>query len=154
MAEVTPRDFVDQELRLIEKVFNQAQVLRPMFILVKGADRALVPAAFQNTIHKDLISEGVKDLVKISDPDIVIFAAEAWTATVPDLNYRGPSPAERPDRIEIIQLRIEFKTGEKFDCQANILREKGVARLSPFRVESGGLAMGRFVDFFPIKSTN
>jgi hypothetical protein len=156
MAEITPREFVDIELKLIEKVFDQTHVLRPMIIIVKDNDRYVIPASFQNDLHKDIVSQGIKDLVKKADPDIVIYSAEAWSATLDEyIDGVTPPASQQPNRVEIIAAQIEFKTGEKYSCQARILRHGDQPpRLDKFEVSTGGMSMGRFVDFFPIGKTN
>jgi hypothetical protein len=126
-----------------------------MIVLIKNDQRTAIPVEFHGDAHKDMMSQGIKDLVKRSEPDIVIYSAEAWALTVKEYEEGvTPRPTNHPDRIEVVIARIEFKTGEKYDCQAKILREKGEARLNKFEVLPGGMSMGRFVDFFPIGRTN
>lgn len=150
---MTPKEFVDFELRIVENVFNKAQVLHPMVVFVKDNLRSIITAEFRNDAHKDVLSQGIKELVKKADPDIVIYSCEAWAVNVKDPN-EDTQPAYHPNRSEVAVVRIEFKTGEKYDCQAKILRQKGQARLDKFEVLPGGLSMGRFVDFFPITKMN
>jgi hypothetical protein len=156
MAEViTPREFVDQELMLMGHVFNEQNVIHPMVVFVKNGQRSAVMAEFRNDLHKEILSESIKELVKRSEPDVVIYAAEAWTVNVPKYTEGvTPRPMYHPDRVEVIIVRIEFKTGEKYDCQASIIRERGKPRLSKFEVLPGGMTMGRFVDFYPVTRTN
>jgi hypothetical protein len=152
---MTPRELVDQELILIEKTFNMQKVLNPMVVFIKDNHRSIIMAEFHNDAHKDMVSQGIKDLVKINGPDIVIYSAEAWSTVVKEYKEGvTPRPAYHPDRIEIVVAQIEFKTGEKYSCQAKILREKGKAWLDKFDVMQGGMSMGRFVDFFPITRMN
>jgi hypothetical protein len=155
MVEIIPREFVDQELMLIEHVFNQQNVVHPMVVFVKDDMRSAVMAEFRNDLHKEILSQSIKELVKRSEPDIVIYAAEAWAVNVPEyIEGVTPRPTVHPDRIEVIIVRIEFKTGEKYDCQANIIREKGNPHLSKFEVLPGGMSMGKFVDFYPVTRMN
>jgi hypothetical protein len=155
MAELTPREFVDQELMLMEHVFNQQNVVHPMIVFVKDNRRSAFIAEFRNDLHKEMLSEGIKELVKRSEPDMVIYSAEAWVTYLPEyIEGVTTRPMHHPDRIEMVVVHIEFKTGEKYDCQAKIIREKGVAHLDKFEVLPGGLSMGRFVDFYPVTRTN
>jgi hypothetical protein len=156
MAEIIPREFVDIELKLIEKVFDQTHVLRPMIVIIKGNDRYVIPAEFHNDLQKDIVSQGIKDLVKKAEPDIVIYSCEAWSANVAEYEEGVTPPAsQQPNRVEVIAAQIEFKTGEKYSCQARILRHGDQPpRLDKFEVSTGGMSMGRFVDFFPIGKTN
>jgi hypothetical protein len=155
MAEITPREFVDRELMLMEHVFNEQNVVHPMVVFVKNNQRSGIMVEFRNDLHKEILSESIKELVKRSDPDIVIYAAEAWTVTVPISEYTERTRAfNNPNRIEVVVVRIEFKTGEKYDCEAKIIRERGKPRLSKFEVLPGGMSMGRFVDFYPVTRTN
>jgi hypothetical protein len=152
---ITPREFVDQEIMLIEHVFKCQHVVHPMVIFVKDDKRSAVMAEFRNDLHKQILSDSIKELVKRSMPDIVIYAAEAWVAVVPDY-IEGVTlrPMYHPDRFEVVIVHIEFKTGEKYDCQAKIIRERGEPHLSKFEVLPGGMSMGRFVDFYPITRMN
>jgi hypothetical protein len=155
MAELTPREFVDQELMLMTHVFNQQTVVHPMVFFVKDGKRSAFIAEFRNDLHKQMLSDGIKELVKRSEPDMVIYSAEAWAAYVPEyIEGVTPRPINQPNRIEIVIVHIEFKTGEKYDCQAKIIREKGKAHLDKFEILPGGLSMGRFVDFYPVTRTN
>lgn len=152
---MTPREQVDLELQIIANVFNVRKVVDPMVIFIKDDKRSMVLAEFRNDIHKDILSQGIKELVAKSMPDIVVYTAEAWMTF--EKNYKPGEtirPAYHPNRVEIIVARIEFKTGEKFDCHAKILRSKGEATLDKFEVMPGGMSMGRFVDFYPISKTN
>jgi uracil phosphoribosyltransferase len=127
-----------------------------MVIFVKGDLRTAVPVEFHNDIQKDVMSQGIKELVKKAEPDIVIYTAEAWAATVDEYKEGvTPPPRLQPNRVEIVFVQIEFKTGEKYSCQAKILREAGKeAQLETFHIISGEMGMGRFTDFFPITRTN
>lgn len=155
---MTPREAVNLELKLIERIFNERKVVHPMVVIIKGNKRTIIqPVEFHNDIHKDNLSQGVKDLVKKSNPDMVVYMAEAWAVFMPPEEYNPkttPRPSEHPDRAEIVVARIEFKTGEKYQCDARIIREHGKARLGRFKVLPGGNDMGRFVDFFPVTRTN
>jgi hypothetical protein len=149
---MTPSEFVTQELGLIEKTFNQLQVLNPIVVFVKDDRRTIIGVEFHSDAHKDMMSEGIKELVKRSEPDIVIYSAEAWMIVAKGVT---PRPSHHPNRIEIVIARIEFKTGEKYDCSAKILREKGKAWLDKFDINpDGGMSMGRFVDFYPVTRMN
>jgi hypothetical protein len=153
---MTPSEFVTQELGFIEKTFNQFNVLSPMVVFVKDNRRTIIAAEFHNDAHKDMVSEGIKELVKRAEPDVVIYSAEAWMIVAKEYK-EGVTirPSYHPDRIEIVTARIEFKTGEKYDCSAKILREKGKAWLDKFDINpDGGMSMGRFVDFYPVTRMN
>jgi hypothetical protein len=152
---MNPREAVDLELNLITQVFDKQKVVHPMVVFIKDDRRTIAMVEFHSDAHKDMMSEGIKQLVRESMPDLVIYTAEAWRAFVPEyIEGVTPRPALHPDRVEVIIARIEFKTGEKYDCEAKILREKGQARLDKFEIMPGGMSMGRFVDFFPIGRTN
>lgn len=153
MAEVDTLGFVNTELKLIEFVFNKAHVLKPMVILIKDEKRTGLIAEFHSEIHKEMMSQGIKDLVKVLEPDVVIYFAEAWTYRAKSLKDYVPA-SQHPNRIEIVSVRIEFKTGEKYDCEAKILRQDGQVHLDKFEILPGGMSMGRFVDFYPITRTN
>ena len=151
-----PREFVDQELNLISAMFAVQKEIYPMAVLVKDDKRYGIPVRYENAAHKDIVSQGIKDLVKASEPDIVIYMAEAWVIVIKDKSDRLslPVPSKHPDRTEIVVVQIEFKTGEKFGCQAQILRDHGTPRLDKFEVLVTDVTMGRFVDFFPVYRTN
>ena len=151
-----PREFIQEELKLINLMFEKKKEIYPMVVLIKEGKRHLIPVYFDNDAHKDIVSQGIKDLVKKSEPDVVIYMAEAWTVTVKDKQMRMgiPRPLEHPDKLEVLLVHIEFKTGEKYGCQAHILRDKGLSQLSKFEILDQDLSMGRFVDFFPQKRVN
>jgi hypothetical protein len=151
-----PHEFVEQELKLIHQVFDIQKEIYPMVILIKDDKRYQVPISYTSAAHKDIVSQGIKDLVKRSDPDVVIFAAEAWTKIIRDKNDRIPiavSPSD-PDKIEILVVQIEFRSGEKFGCEARIIQHQDTRLLDKWKIMDCDRSMGRFVDFFPIKRLN
>lgn len=151
-----PLQFVEQELQLISKLFNQQKALNPMVVLVKGDKRYLIPAVYNNTAQKDIVSQGIKDLVKKAEPDIVIYVAEAWMVSIPqeEIFKRIISPSKSPDKVEIVVVQIEFKTGEKFTQFAKINRNGIQVILDDFKAAGTDLSAGRFMDFFPPTKLN
>ncbi len=150
-----PREFVEQELVLINQLFDVQKEIYPMAVLVKGDDRYQIPVHYSSSAHKDIVSQGIKDLVRRAEPDVVVYVAEAWMKIIRNKSDRLPwNSADDPDKIEIVNVQIEFKTGEKFGCTARINREDGPVHLDKFEINNDDFSMGRFVDFFPIKRTN
>jgi hypothetical protein len=151
-----PQEFVQQELRNINNLFSKQKEIYPMVVLIKEGRRHLIPVYYENDAHKDIVSQGIKDLVKRAEPDIVIYMSEAWMITVKDKFERLhiPRPKDHPDKVEILVVHIEFKTGEKFGCQANILRNTNPPCLSKFEIFNADLSAGRFIDFYPQKRVN
>jgi hypothetical protein len=151
-----PREFVDLELKLLHQIFDIQQEIYPMAILVKDGKRFQVPVNYSNTAHKEIVAQGIKDLVKKSDPEIVIYVAEAWAKVIRDKFDRlevGVSVHD-PDKYEIVVVQIEFKTGEKFGAEARITMYEGKRLLKDWEVVDAYSSMGRFVDFFPTKRYN
>jgi hypothetical protein len=153
--EIDQRQFIEVELKLINEMFDKQKEIYPMAVLIKEERRYLVPVSYSSSAHKDIVSQGIKDLVKTSDPDVVVYVAEAWSKTIRDKFDRLPLNVSRdPERIEIVMAQIEFKTGEKYGCEAKIIRDDGAPRLGEFKISMGDCSFGRFTDFFPIKRTN
>ena len=126
-----------------------------MAVLVKEDRRTMMLLPFNNEIQKDLASAALKDLVIRADPDIVVFVAEAWSAYVKLEELKNPNytrPSERKDEMEIVAVQIEFKTGEKYSCHADIVRNGDSVELKEFEVIADQNSMGKFVDFYPPKS--
>lgn len=134
MTEMTSWEFVERELELTRQMFLRQHVIQPMvmFIFIELNQRMAVVAEFHSQPHKEIISQGIKDLVKRVDPDIVVYSAEGQI-----------------DEVDVVVVRAEFKTGEKYECTAKVLR-RGRLRLDEFEVKSGGVSMGSFADFYPI----
>jgi hypothetical protein len=150
-----PRQFVEQQLQVIRLLFEEQKELYPTVILIKDNTPYQVNAHYNNEAHKDIVSQGIKDLVKGTQPDAVIFFAEAWMKTIKSREDRIKARLSLdPDRIEIVTVQIEFKTGEKFGCTAKILRDEKNISLDKFEITGNDFSMGRFVDFFPITRTN
>jgi hypothetical protein len=151
-----PREFVDIELKLIQRLFSIQKEVYPMVVLVKNDDRYQIPVQFQNAAHKDIVSQGIKDLVKRSEPDVVIYMAEAWVKVIKtkfDRIITSITPADL-EKFEIVCVQIEFKSGEKYSAEAKIIREDRKVKLEPFEFMNVDMSMGRFMDFFPIGKTN
>ena len=152
---MTPRRLVELELKLANMMFDQLKVIHPMVVFVKGEQRAMMPAEFHSELDKDQLAQTVRELVKRSEPDCVVYIAEAWAViSTKEEVEKGLRPMHHPNREEIVFLQIEFKTGEKYSCEARIVREKGEARLDKWNVKSDAFSVGRFVDFYPIGRTN
>jgi hypothetical protein len=154
MGDVASRMFVDLELKLIRYIFDRSKCIEPMIVLVKGDGRTVTPLSFQNDDQKDIVTEGIKVLVKMTDPDIVVYMCEACCVKRTSKDIDELRPSDHPNRIEMVIVRIEFKTGEKYDCSANIIRKEEEVLLSEFEVLPGEYTMGRFVDFYPIGKAN
>ena len=159
MAEIDPNKFVEQELAVIKYMFSQQKEIYPMVTLIEGDKRFPIPLHYRDDEQKDIVSIGIKNLVKERKPDAVVYIAEAWAVIIKDKTDRLdfiPRPTYHPDRIEQVIAQIEFKTGEKFGCYANIIRDGPIPRLEKFVTNdySRNMSMGRFCDFFPIKQHN
>lgn len=147
--------FITIELVLLSSLFEVQKGINPFAIIVKGEDRFLVPLTYKNATHKDIVSQGLKDLVRTMEPDAIVYAAEAWIKLVKSVNDEMPtSLADDPDRGEILMVQIEFKSGEKYSCMANIIREKEDVKLSQFDIKSSEPISGRFCDFYPPRTLN
>jgi hypothetical protein len=148
---VTPRELVNNELKVVGQIFAQRKIIQPMVVLIKQGARSLWPLAFENSYEKEVLSELIKTLVSRSMPDTVVYMAEAWMAAVANLEEYRKSPRikERADRKEIVMVQIEFKTGEQFSCIADIIRNGDAAWLGKFTIEDKNFGTGRFMDFFP-----
>src|SRR6516225_3586686 len=104
-----PREVVDQELSIISATFAVQKAIEPMAVLIKDDRRFGVNAYYENDAHKEIVSQGIKDLVKRFDPDIVIYMAEAYTKVIK--GKRGVIPARISpsdlEAIEIVTVQIE-----------------------------------------------
>jgi hypothetical protein len=148
------KTFVDQELMLVNKIFNDLKEIRPMAILIKDNHRVCIPTHHANDAQKDIVSQGIKELVKRSEPDTVVFMNEGWMVQMKGQVDLDIKPSLHADRIEVVIVQIEFKTGEKFGCIADIIRDGKEAKLGKFDITHDQSSMGRFVDFFPPKHMN
>ena len=152
----TPRDIVDVELKAVRWLFDTQKEIAPMVVFINGTEHSMLPLSFENDYEKDLASDVIRRLVKEMEPDGVIYMSEAWTLNIKSDKVPKdlPRPSESKDRIEVVIVSIEFKTGEKFSCQARIQRAENSVTLGEFDVSENYTLMGRFVDFFPPKRLN
>jgi len=146
-----PREYVDLELKLLHQIFDIQQEIYPMAVIVKDGNRFQVPINYTNAAHKEIVAQGIKDLVKKSDPDMVVYVAEAWAKIVRDKLDRLDIAAHDPDKYEIVVVQIEFKTGEKYGAEAQITMYEGKRLLKDWEIVDCNMSMGRFMDFFPAK---
>jgi hypothetical protein len=153
---MTPREIVDVELNAVRFLFDTQKEIHPMAVFVRDGEHNMLPLTFDNDYEKDLASNMIRRIVKKENPDAVIYMAEAWSLILKEkeLPKDLPRPSESKDRIEVVIVTIEFKTGEKFSCQARILREKDTVTLDKFDVSQDQMLMGRFVDFFKPEKLN
>lgn len=148
-----PREFVDKELKLVTEAFNIMKELSPTVFFIKNDNRVTIPANFNSDAQKDIVSQGIRELVKGTMPDIVIYVSEAWAVVTKDPE-KEIRPMFNPKRIEVLVVQIEFKSGEMFGCSANIIRDGKEPRLGEFRIIDNKMDTGRFTNFFPPKSVN
>lgn len=140
------RKFIDDELSLVREFFSRQGSFHPMAVFIKEGHRIICDLPpFNNSIEKDMISMELKRLVRDMMPDTVIMIAEAWSG---ELDQHGEMPK---NRREIVHVQIEFRTGEKYCGDADIIRGPGKPSLGPWTVEDTSRDSGRFVDFFPPK---
>lgn len=140
---------VEYELSLITQLFDHQKEIYPFVVLVKEERRYQIPANTSNAANKDIVSQGIKDLIKKTQPDLVVYCAEAWMNVVTDKLDRIKKQFQT-EHIEIVLVHIEYKTGEKFGRAARIKRNGQSARLAKFQPMGDDLTQGRFMDFFPV----
>ena len=141
---------VTDELYLIRELFNKQMRLLAYLVLIKEEQRFLVPVSFKDDEHKDVVGQGMRDLVREVMPDVVIFTSEVWISKLDMKAYKeGRMIREANDRQEAVQVLFEFKTGERFLKCAHIMRTGELARLARFEDWDYKTLTGRFVDFFP-----
>jgi hypothetical protein len=146
---MTPQEIVQEELAIITRFFNREKEMDTIFILVNDDFHVSLPVIFNNTTEKDHASIRLRQLTAEAMPDYVIYVSEAWTVCVEDEDKDIP-PSEHPDRIEIVLVTIEFKTGEQFLCTANIKRDNDTVQLEEFQVKPNPRSnTGRFMNFYP-----
>jgi len=148
---MNPKQFAEQELKKITEAFNEQGMIDTAVYFFKDDNRFAIPVTFNNEAQKVAVEQGVKDMVKRAMPDTVIYVSEAWAAW---LNDDPRMPTDRPDRIEVVVVQIEFKTGEKYGCAADIIRNGGNIHLGEFKIVEGEQAQGLFTDFYPPSSVN
>src|SRR6516225_4205769 len=95
-----PREFVEQELALIRQVFEMQKEIYPMVILVKDDRRFQMPVYFHSSAQKDIVAQGIKDLVKKSEPDVVVYMAEAWVKFIKNKEDRTDK-----DKMEALEVQ-------------------------------------------------
>jgi hypothetical protein len=143
------KELVEIELKIITSIFNEQKCIEAMAVFVKGDDHAMMPLSMEDDEEKDIMSTAIRAVTKHLEPDAVIFISEAWATTVREYNIASNvRPSNYPDRVETVMVLVEFKTGEKYSCSANIIRN-GTPRLSKFTISQADQNMGRFSGFFP-----
>lgn len=147
---ISPRNFVKQELEVIRRLFGKVGSAPNLFACEKDGERVLFPIGnYRDSREKELMFQTLKMLVKELMPDVVIYMSEAWSVklTKPSIAVLLP-PSKHPNRVEVLIVQIEFKTGEQYSCMAEILRD-GKPRLAEFEVSNCMMYSSRFVDFYP-----
>jgi len=144
------RKFIDDELALVREVWTrQGNTLAAMAVFIVEDKRIICELpAVHNDLTKNIVSIGLKDLVRNVMPDAVIMMTEAWIAP---LDTSELMPKSHPKRREVIHVQIEFKTGEKYSGAAEITREGGKVNLGPWDIVISCELGGRFMDFYPPK---
>jgi hypothetical protein len=146
---MTPQEIVREELATITRVFNVENEMDTFFVLVNEDFHVSLPVIFTNAVEKDHASIRLRQLTAEAMPDYVIYVSEAWTVCVEEKD-KDILPSEHPDRVEIILVTIEFKTGEQFLCTANIKRENDSVQLEEFEIKPNPRSnTGRFMNFYP-----
>jgi len=152
-----PRDVVDVELDAVRHMFDVQKEILPMVVFVHDTEHHAMPLSFSTDYEKDVASDAIRRIVRETKPDAVVYMSEAWTIMLPKgegLPKNLPRPSQHKDRVEIVAVMIEFKTGEKFSCMAKILREQDKVTLEKFDVSEDKTMMGRFADFYVPERTN
>jgi hypothetical protein len=149
---MTTRDVINHALGNVRDLFNVRKGIGAFCVIMKDDRETFIPVSFSNDAQKDMVSMGIKDLVKRSNPDAVVYASEAWSRILSkeESLTNITRPSEHKDRVEMVMVQIEFRTGEKFGCSAKIIRTGSDVRLSDFEIFDAQNTMGRFVDFYPV----
>lgn len=152
----------------IENLERFCELLVPMMRHNVEADGHLSPIVFlfaSDGLHmlpligplcdKDVAAQAVRDQVAKLNAWAVVHASEAWSATydtsslVVDLT-REPSPANHPERREIVNVLCEHRNGDAIDMTLPMLRDgERVTLGEPERLRLRvNERMGRMTNFF------
>lgn len=147
----TLREAADAAMEVASKIFEDQGNVSPIWLIEKPDGNAVIHTQFTGGDSKDATAALIKEKFGATATRI-IFIAEAWM-----LQGKGPfdgiRPSESPNRIEVIHLLAEDRTGGQISMQRIIDRSSGKAKLLPPEVHELDIIGGRFASFFQHKGT-
>lgn len=147
----TLREAADAAMEVATKIFEELGSVGPIWLIEKPDGNAVVHTQFTGDDSKDTMVALIKEKFGATATRI-IFIAEAWMRRMQG-PFDGIRPSESPNRIEVIHLLAEDRTGGQISMQRIIDRSSGKVKLLPPEVHELDIIGGRFASFFQHKGT-
>lgn len=144
----TLREAADAAMKLVSQVFEKEGRLGPVWLITTPNGVNIVQGEFTGSDSKDVIVAAIRDKFG-STASRIIFACECWMKTVKCGQDDGLPPSQSPDRVELIHIIAEDKTGEQLVLTRKIQRnEAGEPSLLPTDAHTYNFIAGRMASFF------
>jgi hypothetical protein len=143
--DMTLREFLDTHIAAIRLTFAAQGTIAPMFFGEDASGQCTVLlAAFENDAEKDAAAARVR--VAFRDKNVIryVFCSEAWALVVPSKTSPIPRPSRHPDRIEVVIVEAEDKSGKNLSAHMPIERKGETVTLGKPEY-FGDVSSGRFV---------
>jgi hypothetical protein len=142
---MTLREFLDYHIASARLVFAAQGCIDPMFFGTdaQGACIILCPA-FDNDEQKEAAAAEARAIFKAKNIIRYVFCSEAWALTVPTTTDAIPRPSKHPDRIEVVIVEAEDKSGKNLSVHMLIQRKGDTVTLGEPKY-FGDTSSGRFI---------
>jgi hypothetical protein len=161
MIELTAQALIEFASRMGAATFNVTGGISPLwhFVRSNGEHGVVMPDAFEDGDHKDLVAEALRKMFEEMDVIAYVFMCESW------LRLAGPDEIDLeavrreglgadPKRQECIWYTAEDATGSLSAYQMIERPEgpNGPGRLQPLKwMKRSSRSEGRFVGMLPVK---
>jgi hypothetical protein len=141
---LTLREFLDTHIAAIGLTFVTQGCIAPMFF---GEDAegqcTILFALFKNDSEKDATAAKVRETFRKKNVIRYVFCSEAWALVVPTPTGQLPRPSQHPDRVEVVIVEAEDKSGQNLTAHMPIKRKGDAVTLGEPEY-FGDVGSGRF----------
>lgn len=146
----TPQGLLDNMVSFVQKTFNPAGQVMPMWTIIGEDGKAYVyMVPFDGEASKNMAAHVIRDACTKHKATMIGFMSETWLAVLPaSADPTGVIPSEHPDRKEAIYLTVETSSGKCLSGAMIINRDVGAGVLEPFEQHGEQSLGGRFANMF------
>lgn len=149
-------ELVETFLRMARSQLTDKGMVVPAVLVCHGDDAEVLTFDPTSDHEKNQVAFMGRELAQVLDAHTVVMVGEGWTLrTAGHNNYAAlrakyGSVATMPGRIEVVNVNVETRAGQVWQCQARIMRKGRAIKTGPvdYADLTGLPSRGRFAGWF------
>lgn len=142
------KEFAEKNMKIASESFLASGQLLPMWIADTTDGAIVIASPFHGDRSKDAVVAKIREEIA-PKASRLLFMAESWMRVLKEKDvYDGVPPSQAADRIEVIYLFAEDRTGRAIHISREIIRANGTVTLAEPKMsdtkDGEGSVGGRF----------